>query len=106
MQRSVRIALVLGAIVVPIVAACSKEQQQPAQQPTTQQQYTGYPQQTAYPNQQYTNQQVPQATTGYPAQTATPVTTQPNIFGIPIPSNLPALIPSGMFPVFPAPTST
>jgi len=107
MKRASLAALLL-AIAVPLLAACS--QQQPAQQPANQ----GYPQQqspqqTAYPQQQ----QYPQQTT-YPAATQTaaqPAATQTAAqtafpFPLAIPSNLPAMIPTGLIPGFTSPASS
>jgi hypothetical protein len=94
--------LLLAVALAPVAVACSSSST-PAQQP--QQGYSNYPAQGAPTYQTYPQNQP------YPAQTAPAQTAAPTATGMPgfpfpmtIPSNLPAMIPSGMFPGFPMPT--
>jgi hypothetical protein len=99
-------AAVVLALAVPFFAACARDSQQRAAQPQQQPVYTATAQQpahtaTAQPTAYATAQPTAAATT-----TAAAAPTFP--FGFQIPTNLPAMIPSGLIPGFPAaaPTTT
>ena len=105
-MRKAFLSLIIAGVVIPILAACARDQQQQPAQP-----YQSYPPGQAYPN-QYPASTYPQQTAapGYtnppPAATTAPPATNTGPFPFPIPSNLPAMIPSGLIPGWPAPTST
>jgi len=105
-MRKAFVALVVAGAMIPILAACQKQQDPQPQQGVYPQQ--GYPPQQYPTAQQYPPQQYPPQQYPPPAQTAPPpAATQPaSPFPFPIPSALPGMIPSGLIPGWPAPAPT